>query len=87
LDAIDAIYALDVLEANECRGFYECMNAINLIDAMFGMDVLNAMDAMYAMDIILVDAWMSRMSWMIAYRQICRLTNTRVLNKLSKNIL
>jgi hypothetical protein len=60
---------------------------MNVIDAMDGMDVLNAMDAMYVMYVIHVDAWMSRMSWMPAFRKIYRLKNTTVLNKLSKNIL
>jgi hypothetical protein len=63
------------------------MDVMNVIDAMNGMDVMSATDAMYAMNVILVDAWISRMSWMPAYRQICPLKNTTVLNKLNKNIL
>jgi hypothetical protein len=62
------------------------IDVMNVIDAMDGMDVMNALDAMDAMDVILVDAWMSWMSWMPAYRQICRLKSTTVLNKLRKNI-
>jgi hypothetical protein len=93
MDASDALDAMETLEANGCRGFYGWMDVMNVIDAMDGMDVMNAMDAMdamdamNAMDVILVDAWMSRMSWMPAQRQICRLKNTIVLNKVSKNIL
>jgi hypothetical protein len=79
MDATDAMDGLDTLEANGCRGFYGSMDVMNLIDAMDGMNVLNAMD-------ILVDAWMSRMSWMPAFRKIYRLKNTKVLNKLRKNI-